>query len=298
MNVLVAHPTRTCATAWARCCASSARRSSRPGRPTRRCACAPGAAGRGPRRRVPRRGRRRRAAADIKCDPDLFSIALVVIDENMCAWRSPSTACAAGCTATSSPRSPTPSSWPRCARRPATKTLQDQLMDRSHQLERLAFTDPLTGVDNRRSTFRRLGGDDQRRPAPRPAARRRHDRHRPLQGGQRRARPRHGDAVLVTVASPARRAAAPRGRRRAPRGRGVPRAAAGHRRRTRRPPSPSRCAGRSPTAGERPRPGHPVTISVGWAVWRDESAEALVRRADEALYAAKAAGRNVVHAAD
>lgn len=37
----------------------------------------------------------------------------------------------------------------------------------------------------------------------------------------------------------------------------------------------------------------PVTISVGWATWEDEDEDALVRGADEALYAAKAAGRNL-----
>ena len=37
-----------------------------------------------------------------------------------------------------------------------------------------------------------------------------------------------------------------------------------------------------------------VTASVGWATWRGESPEDLVRRADRALYAAKAAGRDLV----
>ncbi len=43
----------------------------------------------------------------------------------------------------------------------------------------------------------------------------------------------------------------------------------------------------------------PVTASLGWATWcEDEDAEVLVARADRALYDAKEAGRNRVHAAD
>ena len=37
-----------------------------------------------------------------------------------------------------------------------------------------------------------------------------------------------------------------------------------------------------------------VTASLGWATWAGEDADALVRRADEALYEAKDAGRNCV----
>jgi PleD family two-component response regulator len=37
-----------------------------------------------------------------------------------------------------------------------------------------------------------------------------------------------------------------------------------------------------------------VTVSIGWATWGGESAEHLVRRADEALYDAKLDGRDTV----
>jgi two-component system, cell cycle response regulator len=37
-----------------------------------------------------------------------------------------------------------------------------------------------------------------------------------------------------------------------------------------------------------------VTVSIGWAAWEGEMPEELLRRADEALYAAKAAGRDRV----
>jgi diguanylate cyclase (GGDEF)-like protein len=37
-----------------------------------------------------------------------------------------------------------------------------------------------------------------------------------------------------------------------------------------------------------------VSVSIGWASWRDESAEELLRLADDALYTAKANGRDCV----
>ena len=42
-----------------------------------------------------------------------------------------------------------------------------------------------------------------------------------------------------------------------------------------------------------------VTVSIGWATWDgEEGADALVKRADMALYAAKNAGRNAVRGAE
>ncbi len=42
--------------------------------------------------------------------------------------------------------------------------------------------------------------------------------------------------------------------------------------------------------------GEPLTVtaSVGWATWAGETPDQLIRRADNALYAAKAAGRDLV----
>lgn len=45
------------------------------------------------------------------------------------------------------------------------------------------------------------------------------------------------------------------------------------------------------------RAGVPITISVGVATWEDEAPESLMRRGDEALYAAKRAGRDRVRTA-
>jgi two-component system, cell cycle response regulator len=42
----------------------------------------------------------------------------------------------------------------------------------------------------------------------------------------------------------------------------------------------------------------PITVSIGWATRSDEEAEALVHRADDALYVAKSAGRNTVRGSD
>ena len=40
-----------------------------------------------------------------------------------------------------------------------------------------------------------------------------------------------------------------------------------------------------------------MTVSLGWAAWEGESADALLQRADDAVYAAKARGRDCVMAA-
>ena len=40
-----------------------------------------------------------------------------------------------------------------------------------------------------------------------------------------------------------------------------------------------------------------VTVSIGWAAWEGEPAEELLRRADDALYAAKGGGRDRVSGA-
>ena len=40
-----------------------------------------------------------------------------------------------------------------------------------------------------------------------------------------------------------------------------------------------------------------MTVSIGWAAWEGETAEELMRRADEALYEAKRSGRDRVEGA-
>jgi two-component system cell cycle response regulator len=233
---------------------------------------------------------------DIKSDPDLFNTGLVVIDDHVDLDEALDGLRRGVHDYLIEPFTDTELvAAVRSAGR--TKTLQDQLLDRAHQLERLAFTDPLTGVDNRRSTFRRLNAA--------------------ISGARRHGRPlavvmldidhfkavndEHGhdvgDAVLVNIAS---RLAE----------------------RLRIEDAIGRVGGEEflillPDTGEQPAAtvaeslrravaGRPVvagrsridvTVSAGWAVWRDDDAEDLVRRADAALYSAKAAGRNVVHAA-
>ena len=60
---------------------------------------------------------------------------------------------------------------------------------------------------------------------------------------------------------------------------------------------------RGPDCGKSMRGGHdeklPITVSIGQAsVRQDDSAESLLNRADQALYASKAGGRNRFSIAD
>ena len=168
-----------------------------------------------------------------------------------------------------------------------TKVLQEELVDQTARLEAQLFEDPLTQLKNRRFLFSQLRLADQRRPPPRPADGRRHGRPGRLQGDQRRPRPR--------------------GRRRGARGRGGGAARGRCAPRTCSAGSAARSSSRCcPTPTRRPRRARgerlraaveaaagpvPMTASVGYAVLEgDEAPDDLVRRADAALYAAKARG--------
>ncbi|MEA2323556.1 MAG: two-component system, cell cycle response regulator [Solirubrobacteraceae bacterium] len=181
--------------------------------------------------------------------------------------------------------------------REAAEARQEQLALRNDRLERLAYTDPLTAVANRRAL------DEQLRTAVRHV--RRHggalgvvlvdiDHFKRINDGFGHD---CGDNVLRTVARRMRevvreddvvgrlggeefliiaRETGPDGLQRlAERLRGAVAAA------------PIACAGASV----------PVTVSAGWAAWEGESPEALLGRADRALYTAKESGRDAVRGA-
>ena len=175
-----------------------------------------------------------------------------------------------------------------------TKHLQDALLGQAERLEQLVFEDPLTGLLNRRAILSQLDAT--------VSGARRHGRDLSVlmididhfkSFNDQHGHP-VGDQVLVTVA---------------------------HRLRDRLraedwlgrlggeefvavlpdtdPDDAQRVAEdlrscveqiRVPTGGQEVS----VTVSIGWATLDDEDAEALVHRADEALYAAKDAGRNAV----
>ena len=175
-----------------------------------------------------------------------------------------------------------------------TKVLQEELVEQAHRLEALLFEDPLTGLFNRRFILTQLDGA--------VSAARRHGR--PLSVAVididhfKAINDRHGhpagDAVLAGVS------AAMRGRLRAEDQLGrlggeeflalMPDARREH---------AAVIAEDAARRGRRQRAGRraPVTISVGWATWGGEEPDELLRRADDALYAAKAAGRDRVHGA-
>jgi|SRR5215217_5464878 len=169
-----------------------------------------------------------------------------------------------------------------------TKVLQEELVAQSRRLETLIFEDVLTGLANRRSILTSLNGM--------VSGARRH--HRPLSVAivdidhfkliNDRQGHAAGDRVLSAVAGNLRRnlrAEDQVGRLGGeeflallPDADAPAAATAAEKLRA--------CAG---TAG--------VTVSIGWATWEGETAEELLRRADEALYAAKAAGRDRVEGA-
>jgi two-component system cell cycle response regulator len=173
-----------------------------------------------------------------------------------------------------------------------TTVLQQELMAQAHRLEGLLFEDPLTGLSNRRFILTQLGGM--------VSAARRHGR--PLTAAivdidhfkaiNDTFGHHAGDEVLATVAGALRhrmRAEDQLGR------------LGGEEFLALLPDTDADSAAaaveklRAAVAGTvttHEADELAVTVSIGWASWDGDSAEELLRRADEALYAAKEQGRD------
>jgi two-component system cell cycle response regulator len=164
-----------------------------------------------------------------------------------------------------------------------TKGLQEEIVAQAARLEALLFEDPLTGLANRRFILIQLAGM--------VSGARRHDRaltvavadvdhFKAVNDSRGHA---EGDRVLAGVAHAMRehlRAEDQLGR------------LGGEEFLALLPDTGADAAG---AAAEKLRMSvreTGVTVSIGWAAWEGESAEELLGRADDALYAAKARGRD------
>ncbi len=176
-----------------------------------------------------------------------------------------------------------------------TKVLQEELVVQSERLEAMLFEDPLTGLSNRRFILTQLAGA--------VSAARRHERPLTIAivdiDHFKSVNDSHGhaagDRVLAAVAGSLRehlRAEDQLGR------------LGGEEFLALLPDAGAAAAAveklRAEVAGlevEFEDAVLGVTVSIGWATWEGESAEELMRRADEALYEAKRSGRDRVEGA-
>jgi two-component system, cell cycle response regulator len=169
-----------------------------------------------------------------------------------------------------------------------TKVLQEEIVSQSDRLEAMILEDPLTGLANRRFILTQLG--------TLISAARRHGRALALAivdvDHFKAVNDRHGhaegDRVLAAVARSLRthlRAEDQIGR------------LGGEEFLALLPDTdgPAAAAAAEKLRASVEETG--VTVSIGWAVWAGERAEELLARADEALYAAKGAGRDQVSGA-
>jgi diguanylate cyclase (GGDEF)-like protein len=184
---------------------------------------------------------------------------------------------------------------PRVMAAARTKNLQEELLEQTRRFEHQLFEDPLTRLYNRRFLFSQLGSM--------VSGARRHDRSMAVAvvdlDGYTADNDRHGhlvgDAVLVATAEALRGAV---------RAEDVVGRLGGEEFMVLLPDTGEEAAAataerlRFAVQGMIVPVPVPVTASVGWAVLEAaEAADDLVRRADEALYAAKDAGRNCVRGA-
>jgi two-component system, cell cycle response regulator len=169
-----------------------------------------------------------------------------------------------------------------------TKGLQEEIVAQAQRLEALLFEDPLTGLANRRFVLTQLSGM--------VSGARRHDRPLTIaiididhfKGVNDRHGHAEGDRVLAAVAHALRdhlRAEDQLGRM------------GGEEFLALLPETDARAANKAAEKMRASVDGTGVTISIGWATWDGESADELLGRADDALYAAKAHGRNCVKGA-
>jgi diguanylate cyclase (GGDEF)-like protein len=176
-----------------------------------------------------------------------------------------------------------------------TKTLQEELVGQTRRLETMLHEDPLTGLFNRRYVLTRLAGLI--------SGARRHGR--PLSVAMididdfKRLNDAHGhdagDAALVATTLALRERL---------RGEDELGRLGGEEFLALLPDAPAGAVGvvaeslRTSVEAAVTRVGElelAVTVSIGWATWDSaEGADALVKRADRALYAAKNSGRNTV----
>jgi two-component system, cell cycle response regulator len=180
-----------------------------------------------------------------------------------------------------------------------TKILQDELVGQSRRLETMLHEDPLTGLFNRRYVLTRLAGlisGARRHGRPLSVAMIDIDHFKSLNDAYGHDA---GDAALVATTMALRdrlRAEDELGR------------LGGEEFLALLPDAAASSVGvvaeslRASVEGAR-TPMHElelaVTVSVGWATWDgEEDADALVKRADIALYAAKNSGRNAVRGAE
>ena len=183
------------------------------------------------------------------------------------------------------------------AAREVAERLREELAERNIELERIALTDPLTGVQNRRALREHLGravSRARRHGSPLAVALIDADNFKAINDGHGHD---GGDAVLCAIAGRIRHAL----RTEDFMGRW-----GGEEFMVVAPDTGADGMGalaervRDVIAAEAVAHGPArirATVSVGWAVWAGEDADALVARADRALYAAKAAGRDAVHGA-
>jgi diguanylate cyclase (GGDEF)-like protein len=164
-----------------------------------------------------------------------------------------------------------------------TKGLQEEIVAQAERLEALLFEDPLTGLANRRFILTQLGGmisGARRHHRPLTVAVIDVDHFKAVNDSRGHA---EGDRVLAAVAH------ALRGHLRAEDQLGR---LGGEEFLALLPDADASVAGAAVEKLRASVEEAGVTVSIGWAAWEGESPDELLGRADEALYAAKARGRD------